>query len=86
MRPINPSTLFEDAAEHGTTLVHLDRPLDIAPDGGVTYGVGQLATLVRDTAGWLAAAGAHPGDRIAIVKDNNWDSDLLAYAAVRIGA
>lgn len=86
MRPINPSTLFEDAAERCSTLVHLDRPLDIAPDGGVTYSVDQLATVVHDAAGWLAAAGARPGDRVAIVKDNHWDSDLLAFAAVRIGA
>ncbi|MGH3874253.1 MAG: class I adenylate-forming enzyme family protein [Pseudonocardiaceae bacterium] len=86
MRTINPSTLFEDAAERGATLVHLDRPFDIAPDGGVTYGVEQVAELVNDAAGWLTAAGARPGDRVAIVKGNNWDTDVLAYAAVRIGA
>lgn len=86
MKPINPSTLFEDAAERGSTLVHLDRPFDIAPDGGVTYGTGQLANLARDAAGWLAAAGARPGDRVAIVKGNHWDIDVLAYAAIRIGA
>lgn len=45
-----------------------------------------MATLVRDAAGWLAAAGTRPGDRVAIVKGNHWDSDVLAYAAVRIGA
>lgn len=86
MRTINPSTLFEDAAERGATLVHLDRPFDIAPDGGLTYGVEQVAKLVNEAAGWLAAAGARPGDRVAIVKGNNWDIDVLAYAAVRIGA
>ncbi|MGH3935515.1 MAG: AMP-binding protein, partial [Pseudonocardiaceae bacterium] len=86
MRTINPSTLFEDAAERGATLVHLDRPFDIATDGGITYGATQLADLTADAAGWLAAAGARPGDRVAIVKGNNWDIDLLAYAAVRIGA
>ncbi|MGH3896667.1 MAG: class I adenylate-forming enzyme family protein [Pseudonocardiaceae bacterium] len=86
MKPINPSTLFEDVAERGATLVHLDRPFDIAPGGGLTYGVEQLANLTAEAAGWLAAAGARPGDRVAIVKGNNWDSDLLAYAAVRIGA
>ncbi|MGH3814711.1 MAG: long-chain acyl-CoA synthetase, partial [Pseudonocardiaceae bacterium] len=67
MKPINPSTLFEDAAERGATLVHLDRTFDIAPDGGVTYGAEQLADLTADAAGWLAAAGARPGDRVAIV-------------------
>lgn len=87
MKPINPGTLFEDAADRGhPTLVHLDRPFDIATDGVITYGADQLAHLVREAAGWLAAAGARAGDRVAIVKDNHWDIDLLAYAAVRLGA
>lgn len=87
MRPIDPGTLFDAAAERGlATLVHLDRPFDIAPDGGLTYGVEQLAGLTRDAAGWLVAAGVRPGDRVAIVKGNHWDLDVLAYAAVRIGA
>lgn len=87
MTKINPSSLFEDAAEAGAaTTVYLDRPFDIAPDGGLTYSIEQLTDLVVDAAGWLAAAGAGPGDRVAILKDNHWDSDLLAYAAIRIGA
>ena len=86
MQKINPGTLFEDAAERGVTLVHLDRPFDIAADGCLTYSLEQLAGLTAEAAGWLAAAGARPGDRVAIVKGNHWDSDLLAYAAVRIGA
>ncbi|MGH3693825.1 MAG: class I adenylate-forming enzyme family protein [Pseudonocardiaceae bacterium] len=86
MRRINPSTLFEDAAERGSTLVHLDRPFDITSEGRITYSAEQLADLVRDAAGWLAAVGARPGDRVAIVKGNHWDIDVLAYAAVRIGA
>ncbi|WP_344681322.1 class I adenylate-forming enzyme family protein [Saccharopolyspora taberi] len=77
--------LFDECAGSGTT-VHLDRPFDIAPDGGVEYGVAELAALVRDAAGWLAAAGTRPGDRVAIVKANHWDYDLLACAAVRVGA
>jgi acyl-coenzyme A synthetase/AMP-(fatty) acid ligase len=86
VRHINPSTLFEDAAERGSTLVHLDRPFDIAPDGGITYSGDQLANLVRDAAGWLAATGTRLGDRVAILKGNHWDMDVLAYAAIRIGA
>ncbi|MGW7527305.1 AMP-binding protein [Streptomyces sp. NPDC054783] len=79
--------LFDECAEHGTgTAVHLDRPFDIAPDAGTRWTVPQLATLVRETAGQLAAAGVRPGDRVAIVKENHWDYDLLACAAVRIGA
>ncbi|WP_433873757.1 class I adenylate-forming enzyme family protein [Saccharopolyspora sp. CA-218241] len=79
--------LFDECAARRTgTRVHLDRPFDIAPDGGTEYGVDDLARLVRDAAGWLAGAGTAPGERVAVVKDNHWDYDLLACAAVRIGA
>jgi acyl-coenzyme A synthetase/AMP-(fatty) acid ligase len=79
--------LFDQCAERGTaTTVHLDRPFDIAPDAGVDHDLPTLAGLVRTAAGWLSAAGAGPGDRVAIVKPNHWDYDLLACAAVRIGA
>ncbi|WP_043778201.1 class I adenylate-forming enzyme family protein [Amycolatopsis rifamycinica] len=79
--------LFDECADRGVpTVVHLDRPFAIAPDAGTTHDVPALARLVRTAAGWLAAAGAWRGDRVAIVKDNHWDYDLLACAAVRIGA
>ncbi|WP_030608781.1 AMP-binding protein [Streptomyces sclerotialus] len=79
--------LFDECAERGhDTVVGLDRPFDIAPEAGTAHSVAGLAALVQDMAGRLAAAGARPGDRIAIVKDNHWDYDLLACAAVRIGA
>lgn len=87
MKPTDVGLLFDQCAEIGTrTTVHLDRPFDIAPDGGVHYDVPRLAGLVAEAAGWLTAAGARPGDRVAIVKDNHWDCVLLACAAVRIGA
>jgi len=87
MRPRDMGTLLDECAERGNgTTVHLDRPFDIAPDGGVDYDIRRLAALVRDAAGWLAAAGARTGDRVAILKPNHWDYDLLACAAVRIGA
>jgi acyl-coenzyme A synthetase/AMP-(fatty) acid ligase len=85
MKPHDMGTLFDECA-HTRTIVHLDRPFDIAPARGVTYTVAQLAELVRDAAGWLYEAGVRPGDRVAIVKRNHWDYDLLACAAVRIGA
>lgn len=86
MKPIDIGTLFEVLAERGSpTVVHLSRPLDIVSDGRVAYDIPQLADLVRDAAGWLAAAGVRPGDRVAIVKDNHWDYALLACAAIRIG-
>ncbi|MFC8140868.1 AMP-binding protein [Streptomyces paradoxus] len=79
--------LFDECAEHRIgTRVHLDRPLDIDASARTHHTLPELATLVREAAGWLAAAGAGPGDRVAIVKDNHWDYDLLACAAVRIGA
>lgn len=87
MKPTDMGTLFEQCAERGVrTTVHLDRPFDIAPERGVDHDVPGLASLVRQAAGWLAAAGARPGERVAIVKANHWDSVLLACAAVRLGA
>ncbi|WP_413759936.1 class I adenylate-forming enzyme family protein [Streptomyces sp. MMBL 11-3] len=87
MKPHDMGVLFDRCADRGTaTRVHLDRPFDLAPERGTDYTVPQLAVLVRDLAGRLTAAGAGRGDRVAIVKDNHWDYDLLACAAVRIGA
>ena len=80
-------TLFDLLAERGSrTVVHLDRPFDIAPDGGTSYDVPALASLVREAAGWLAAAGARAGDRVAVLKDNHWDYAILCCAAARLGA
>ena len=87
MKPLDLGTLFDTLTEHGVlTTVQLSRPFDIAPDGGTAYGVGRLADLVHDAAGLLAAAGAGPGDRVAVVKRNHWDYVLLAAEAARIGA
>ncbi len=87
MKPYDMGVLFDECADRGhATTVHLDRPFDLAPDAGLDHDVVELAHLVRTTAGWLAAAGARRGDTVAIVKDNHWDYDLIACAAVRIGA
>ncbi|MEV3872032.1 class I adenylate-forming enzyme family protein [Streptomyces sp. NPDC049906] len=87
MRPHDMGTLFDEAVAHGArTVVHLDRPFDIAPDAGTRWTMRALAGLVRTTASRLAAAGVRPGDRVALVKDNHWDYDLLACAVVRLGA
>ncbi|WP_030759924.1 class I adenylate-forming enzyme family protein [Streptomyces griseus] len=91
MTPHDLGVLFDDLADAGTpTRFHLDRPFDLAPSGpGATateWTVPELALLVRETAGALAAAGAGPGERVAIVKANHWDYDLIACAAVRTGA
>jgi acyl-coenzyme A synthetase/AMP-(fatty) acid ligase len=86
-KPIELGTLFDDLTDraHATT-VHVSRPLDIAPHLGVDLDIRTLAGLVREAAGWLAAAGARRGDRIAIAKRNHWDYALLSCAAARIGA
>ncbi|MDQ0994381.1 class I adenylate-forming enzyme family protein [Streptomyces sp. V3I7] len=87
MKPYDMGVLFDECAAHGIgTRVHVDRPLDIDPARTTPYGVPELAELVRQAAAWFAAVGAGPGERIALVKDNHWDYDLLACAAVRIGA
>ncbi|WP_285748300.1 class I adenylate-forming enzyme family protein [Lentzea sp. NBRC 105346] len=78
-------TLFDECAGSHTTVV-LDRPFDIAPDGGTVYDVAGLAALVREASGWLHAAGVRRGDHVAVVKANHYDYDLLACAAIRIGA
>ncbi|WP_405609436.1 class I adenylate-forming enzyme family protein [Streptomyces sp. NBC_00076] len=87
MRPHDMGTLFDEAAAGGArTVVHLDRPFDIAARAGTRWTITELAGLVRATAARLADAGVRPGDRVAIVKDNHWDYDLLACAVVRLGA
>lgn len=80
-------TLFEDVAACGhSTEFHLSRPLDIAPGMGTVLDARSLAMLVRTAAGWFAAAGVEPGDRVAISKRDHWDLVLLCCAAARLGA
>lgn len=87
MKPHDMGVLFDECAERGVrTRFHLDRPFDLAGYDATDYSVPELAALVRRAAGWFAAAGAEPSDRVAIVKPNHWDYDVLACAAVRIGA
>jgi acyl-coenzyme A synthetase/AMP-(fatty) acid ligase len=84
---IELGTLFDDLADRGhATTVHLSRPLDIMPALGTDLDIPTLARLLREAAGWLAAAGAAPGDRVAIAKRNHWDIVVLCCAAARIGA
>ncbi|MFW6640950.1 class I adenylate-forming enzyme family protein [Nocardiopsis algeriensis] len=86
-KPIHLGTLFDDLASRGSgTALHLSRPLDIDPSRGVELDVPGAAELVTEAAGWFAAAGVRPGDRVAIVKRNHWDYVLLSCAAARLGA
>lgn len=85
-RPKNLGALFEAYAGASAPVWHLDRPFDVAPDGGREYDVSGLAWLVAEMSGRLHLAGLRRGDRLAIVKDNHYDVVLLAAAAARIGA
>jgi acyl-coenzyme A synthetase/AMP-(fatty) acid ligase len=84
--PRNIGMVFEHFASAPRPVWHLDRPFDIAPDSGVRFTVAGLATLVERTSAALWEAGLRSGDRLAIVKDNHFDTVLLAAAAARIGA
>ncbi|GAA2102179.1 class I adenylate-forming enzyme family protein [Actinomadura alba] len=86
-RPLHLGTLIEDYADRRQrTKFILSRPFDIAPEAGTEHDIDSMAELVRSAAGWLHAAGATPGRRVAIVKDNHWDYVILASAAARLGA
>jgi acyl-coenzyme A synthetase/AMP-(fatty) acid ligase len=82
----NLGALFEAYAGNPAPVWHLDRPFDIAPQGGRRYDVAGLAHLVADMSGRLYAAGLRRGDRLGIIKENHHDVILLAAAAARIGA
>ena len=84
-RPKNLGALFEAHAGAAAPVWHLDRPFDIAPEGGRRYDVAGLADLVADMSGRLYAAGLRRGERLAIIKENHFDVVLLAAAAARIG-
>lgn len=85
--PKNIGKLFDWHAEKASsTEVVLDRPFDIAPDGGLEYGAEALARLVADASGWMYAAGVRRGHRVAVIKENHFDVIALSAAAARIGA
>lgn len=85
-KPTGLGLLFDEHAQAGrSTRFQLSRPFDIAPGAGTEFSVAGLAELVREAAGLLYEAGARPGDRVAIAKDNHWDYLLLACATARFG-
>ncbi|GGQ13979.1 AMP-binding protein [Streptomyces roseolilacinus] len=68
------------------SVLHVDRPFDIAPDGGLVYDGPALAAAVRELSDCLHAAGLRRGDRVVVSKENHFDMVLLAAGAARIGA
>lgn len=85
-RPRNIGLLYDWHADADRPVFHLDRPFDIALDGGTRYTVADLAQLVAETSAALHAAGLRSGGRLAIIKDNHYDVVLISAAAARIGA
>jgi acyl-coenzyme A synthetase/AMP-(fatty) acid ligase len=86
-RGFHLGVMFERAARRrGGTAVTLDRPLDVAPDGGLEHTYRGIADLVDDLAARLWAAGVRTGEHVAVHKSDNFDIALLACAAARIGA
>ncbi|WP_028049588.1 class I adenylate-forming enzyme family protein [Cellulomonas sp. URHD0024] len=85
--PKHLGMLFDwHAGKRRQTEMHLDRPFDIAPDGGLVYDGAALAGLVQQASAWFSAAGVRRGDRVAVIKRNHFDMVLLAAGAARIGA
>jgi acyl-coenzyme A synthetase/AMP-(fatty) acid ligase len=64
----------------------LQRAADIAPDAGREFTYTQWAALVDDVAARLYAAGVRPWDRVAVMKANHPDVQVIGSAAARIGA
>ncbi|GIF47570.1 acyl-CoA synthetase (AMP-forming)/AMP-acid ligase II [Asanoa ferruginea] len=85
--PFHIGNVFHWHAERARqTVVHLDRPLDVAPESGTVYDGASLARIVEQLSDCLYAAGLRAGDRVVIAKDNHYDMPLLAAGAARIGA
>ena len=66
--------------------IWLDADLDLFPEAGRSLDSAAFARLVVEASGCLAVAGVAPGDRVAVVKRNNVDVLILAFAAIRLGA
>jgi acyl-coenzyme A synthetase/AMP-(fatty) acid ligase len=74
------------AATHGTVKIWLDAPLDVAPAEGTELDYAGFANAVREMSAALHAGGVRPGDRVAVIKRNNFDVLAIVCGAVRIGA
>lgn len=86
-RGIDLATLFErGAARHPDNQLILDHDLDVAPELGRRIPIARVSDLVADLASRLWAAGARPGERVAVFKSDSFDITLLACAIARIGA
>lgn len=76
----------EAAATYPRCVVQLDRPLDIAPDAGLSLTYSAIADLSRRLAISMYSEGIQPGDVVAIIKSNHIDIYIIAAAVMRLGA
>ena len=81
--PGEPSTLLEliAAVRPGST-----DPFLLRPDGSLIMTYGQAADRSAQLAHTLRAAGAQPGDRVAMQVDKSVDALMVYLACVRSGA
>ena len=87
MPAVDFAALPETVADrHGAVPIELDRPLTTWPELGRSLDYERFAELVAEASGWLAAAGVRSGDRVAVVKRNDPDIQVLLYACLRLGA
>jgi acyl-coenzyme A synthetase/AMP-(fatty) acid ligase len=86
-RGFHLGSMFEEAAlRHGAVAVTLDRPLDVAPELGLSLTYESIQETVDELAAQLWAAGIRGGEPVAVYKADNFDIALLACAVSRIGA
>lgn len=74
------------AARFPNTQIDMVRPPDIDPATPACVDAAGFAELVAQTSDWLWEAGLRKGDRVAVMKRNHLDVQVLAGAACRMGA
>jgi acyl-coenzyme A synthetase/AMP-(fatty) acid ligase len=86
-KPISPGVLARTAADtFGRVPLLLDQPLDVDPQRRTELDFVEHALLIEQLSGAFHAAGVKPWDRVAIVKQPNYDVLTLAAAVARLGA
>jgi acyl-coenzyme A synthetase/AMP-(fatty) acid ligase len=86
-RPVSIGLVAELAAErHGRVPIYLDEPFAWDPRQRVELDYVEYASLVGQFSAVLKQAGVQRWDRVVVLKSPNYDIQLLAAAAARIGA
>ncbi|WP_067542467.1 AMP-binding protein [Nocardia crassostreae] len=74
------------AARFPDQRIALQRPADIAPEAGTGYTYSQWADQVSEIAACLFETGVRPWDRVAVMKANHPDVQVIGSAVARLGA